>query len=168
MLLLMGLNYTATVTVTQKQHQFMPKFWRHMTKIPARQHEFVPKFPHSQIFSSFSLSQPRSLTHEPSPPSPPSRALNSSLPPPSPIEVSASRRLAPGIALLNSSLLRFLNSSLHMNSPRRHHRHEPGGHQCSSVLYRHIKAPVHLVHLYIYPLFLSPSCVSTHVYSFEL
>lgn len=28
---------------------------------------------------------------------------------------------------------------------RRHHRHEPGGHQCSSVLSRHIKAPVHLV-----------------------
>ncbi|XP_062120229.1 abscisic acid receptor PYL8-like [Humulus lupulus] len=28
---------------------------------------------------------------------------------------------------------------------QRHHRHEPGGHQCSSVLYRHIKAPVHLV-----------------------
>ncbi|KAF4399134.1 hypothetical protein CsatB_002646 [Cannabis sativa] len=28
---------------------------------------------------------------------------------------------------------------------RRHHRHQPGGHQCSSVLSRHIKAPVHLV-----------------------
>ncbi|XP_062120227.1 abscisic acid receptor PYL8-like [Humulus lupulus] len=28
---------------------------------------------------------------------------------------------------------------------RRHHRHEPAVHQCSSVLSRHIKAPVHLV-----------------------
>lgn len=28
---------------------------------------------------------------------------------------------------------------------RRHHKHDPGDNQCSSVLVKHIKAPVHLV-----------------------
>lgn len=30
---------------------------------------------------------------------------------------------------------------------QKHHRHDPGENQCSSVLVKHINAPVHLVHL---------------------
>ena len=34
-------------------------------------------------------------------------------------------------------------SSLEMEYIRRHHNHEPGENQCSSVLVKHIKAPLH-------------------------
>ncbi|KAF2315499.1 hypothetical protein GH714_039952 [Hevea brasiliensis] len=33
---------------------------------------------------------------------------------------------------------------------RRHHRHDPADHQCSSALVKHIKAPVHLVNLSLF------------------
>ncbi|KAL1353010.1 hypothetical protein HN51_016958 [Arachis hypogaea] len=36
-------------------------------------------------------------------------------------------------------------SSLEMEYIRRHHNHEPGENQCSSVLVKHIKAPLHQV-----------------------
>ncbi|RYR54887.1 hypothetical protein Ahy_A06g030149 [Arachis hypogaea] len=50
-------------------------------------------------------------------------------------------------------------SSLEMEYIRRHHNHEPGENQCSSVLVKHIKAPLH--QFYRVPMILTNWCILT-------
>lgn len=50
-------------------------------------------------------------------------------------------------------------SSLERDCIRRHHRHEPADNQCSSVLVKHIKAPVPLVRFSLMSLSISFFCM---------